>query len=249
MSDSVLPVPLRLIAVCAPLALTGCVIGFDTAALSNGRKEDGGTATGGNPAAGDMLTAPAPVADLGTSSLCFDFSTYSAGDAIPDWTDGRGTWRIMDMPAGHALGQTDASNSFGDRFVTWNGTHDWADATVSTVARLADQTNENCVVTRLQDASNFYALCLTNGLSFNSPGPAWRLKRVVDDFERTLASGSIDGSAAPHTLTLRAQGSTLTPSIDGATYGSFHDSTFVHGAMGLGTDVAGVFTLMCMGRL
>jgi hypothetical protein len=235
------------------LASSGCLIGFDPAPLT------GGAHGGGN----DGATAPAPIGDagggpasgpvpdnLGPASRCYDFSTYAEGAAVPNWVDGRGTWRTVVTQVGTLLGQTDSSSTTPARFVTWEGMDDWTDAGISAVITISERTDEVCVALHVQDADNFHALCLEKmGRRGDPPTFEWRLQRVVGGSVTTLANGGIDGGSAPHTLTLRAKGPSLTPSIDASVQPSVTDGTLTHGSVGLTTNWTGRFGMMCVVRL
>jgi hypothetical protein len=223
------------IAVCG----SGCLIGFDAGRLTGGSQGDAGTgATGGTGAA----DAPA---DLGLFAACDDFSTYTPGMQLPNWVDGRGTWRVIMMAQGKVLAQTTAGMNRNDRFVAWQNGKDYTDASISAVATIGDMTDLNCVLSRVQDASNYYALCVEDvGGRNRTPAHEWRLNRMTAGTETRLASGSI-AMMGSHTFALRVQGSTLSASVDGDAKPAVTDETLTHGSIGVSTDDSGGFTTLC----
>jgi len=216
--------PLRHLAICSPLVLSGCLLAFDADNLTGGNRTPGTT---------------------NLNALCVDFSSYPVGAPAPNWVEGSGTWRVVDRSREHVFAQTDDPTAADPAFVAWYGANDWADASVSAVTRLADYTYENCVLSRLQDKASFYALCLRQGRS----APYWKLERVVAGNATRLADGDLANGDVPHTLALRASGTTLTPTIDGSAQASVEDAQFAHGAVGVSTDGAGGFSTLCMARL
>jgi hypothetical protein len=210
---------LALIVVASP----GCLIGFDANRLTGG-------AEGG-----------APASDLGSG--CDDFSTYATGERVPNWIDGRGTWRVVLTGDGHALTQMDDVWS-GERYVAWYGGKQFTDVDVSAIVSMQASTAEACVLVRVQDASTYYALC-THAADDRHPTPEWRLNRMTGGTSTRLSSGTL-GDAASHLLGLGAHGSRLSAVVDGAQVVAYEDGTLSNGNVGVSTDWSGVFTTFCM---
>jgi hypothetical protein len=183
--------------------------------------------------------------------MCRDFAAWTAGAAVPNWVDGRGTWRITSTSQGPALGQIETTDNGGPyRFVTWDGSRRFADCTASSATVLSDQASENCVLSRVQDASNFYALCLKEASHRRQMGPPqyeWVLERVVSDSETRLAGGNLDiAPGTSHSLILNARGASLTALLDRVAQPVVIDTTYSNGAVGLATDGAGGFSTFCL---
>jgi hypothetical protein len=217
--------PVLHLTICGALALSGCLLAVDPNDLAAGNNL--GDTSGG------------------LNARCLDFSAYRAGTSAPNWIEGSGTWRIVEVSQQHALGQTAASTSSSARFVAWYDAIDWSDASVSAVVRLTNDASANCVTLRVQDKSTFYALCLMR----TGSGTYWKLERDTASSATWLAAGDIDNGDAPHTLALRARGTRLTSMIDGATRSTVEDSQLAHGALGVSTDGLGAFTAICMAQL
>jgi hypothetical protein len=229
-----------LLAVCG----SGCLIGFDAGGLTGGAANRGDAGTGGAGATGSTGGMNA-AGDLGLTAACDDFSAYTPGMPLPNWVDGRGTWRVIMMTQGKVLAQTTSSTSRNDRFVAWQGGKDYADASISAVATIADMTDLNCVLSRVQDASNYYALCVEDVGGRNRPSAhEWHLNLVSAGNETRLGSGSI-ALTSSHAFALRVQGSTLTASVDGDVKPAVTDTTLTHGSIGVSTDDSGGFTSLC----
>lgn len=219
------------------LSGSGCLIGFDADRLTSGKDA---APAGTTDAPADMASTTAP-----NGASCDDFSAYMPGTALPNWVDGRGTWRVIMNAQGKVLAQTTDGTSRNDRFVAWLGGKDYTDSSISAVATLSDMTDMNCVLVRLQDAMNYYALCVADVGGRNRPSShEWRLNLMSAGVETRLASAALTTTGA-HTLALRAQGSTLTASVDGAAKPALTDPTFTHGAIGVSTDDYGGFTSLC----
>ncbi|MDB4969799.1 MAG: hypothetical protein JWN44_5488 [Myxococcales bacterium] len=217
------------------LSGSGCLIGFDAGRLTGGAAADAGTT--------DASEAPG---DLGRLAGCDDFSSYTPGTALPNWIDGRGTWRVIMMAQTKVLAQTTASMSRNDRFLAWQAGKDYTDASISAVATVGNVADANCVLARVQDASNYYALCVQDVSGRNhSPAHEWRLNRMSADVETRLASGSIAVTDS-HSFALRVQGSSLIASVDGDPKPTIVDETLLHGALGVSTDDQGGFSTLCI---
>jgi hypothetical protein len=221
------------------LSGTGCLIGFDAGRLTGGAADGGsaspGTAGSDSPGAGDMSHSP---------TSCDDFSGYTPGMPLPNWVDGRGTWRVLMMAQGKMLAQTTSPTSRSDRFVAWQAGKDYTDASISAVATLCDQTDMNCVLARVQDATNYYALCVVDAGRNRTTSHEWRLDKVVAGVETHLAGAAITTNGS-HTIAFRVQGSTLNASVDGQGRPAVIDETFSHGLLGVSTDEAGGFMTLC----
>jgi hypothetical protein len=140
--------------------------------------------------------------------------------------------------------QTTGTNRRDDVFVAWQGGTDYADVSINATATLA-MTNVNCVLVRVQDASNYYALCMNDlGGRNGPPAQEWRLYLTSAGTDTQLGSGTI-ATTDSHTLSLRVQGSTLYPSVDGESKLPVTDGTLSHGAVGVRTDDQGGFTTLC----
>lgn len=219
------------------LSGAGCLVGFDANRLTGGGRD--AVDLGGTTAAG----APA---DLGLAAGCIDFASSTPGLALPNWIDGRGTWRVIMMAQGKVLAQTTASTSRDDRFSAWQMGQDYTDATVSAVATVGEASDMNCVLARVQDVSNYYALCLHDvGGHSSTPGHQWRLLRMSADVANELASGDVTVTSS-HTFALRVQGATLTATVDGDVKPAVTDASYTQGSLGVSTDVEGDFTSLCM---
>jgi hypothetical protein len=216
------------------LLASGCLIGFDAGSLTGGGHPSADSGTG-------MTGAADTPADMG-SSACVDFSSY-AGMPLPNWVDGRGTWRVVTMAAGNVLMQTTGTTSRHDVFVAWQGVKDYADVNISATATLAI-TNMNCVLVRIQDALNYYALCVNDVGGRGPPAQEWRLNVTSAGSDTELASGSI-ATTDTHAFSLRVQGSTLYPIVDGDAKPAVTNGTFTHGAAGVSTDDQGGFMSLC----
>jgi hypothetical protein len=212
----------------AGLLASGCLIGFDADRLTGGDAGGGSGGGSGSSAGGDL------------GGGCDNFSAYAAGAQLPDWVDGRGTWRVVLMNGAHALGQTDPGWN-GSRYVSWYDGQPFTDVDVSAVA--AAQGNEACVLARVQDASTYYAACARDGDSRHPP--EWRINLNVGGTVTRLSSGSLT-SAGAHRLSLGVRGSRLTASIDDSPAVSVDDTTLASGNVGVSSDENGAFTTYCM---
>ena len=178
------------------------------------------------------------------SSACVDFSSYT-GMPLPNWVDGRGTWRVATIAQGTVLMQTTGSMSRDDVFVAWQGGKDYGDVTIMASATLAI-TDMNCVLARVQGALDYYALCVNDVSRRNGP-PAheWRLNLSVR--RHTTRSSPAAASPSPTRTCSRCacrarcctRRSTATPSPPSPT------ATFAHGAAGVSTDDQGGFMSLC----
>jgi hypothetical protein len=218
---------------------SGCLIGFDSNRLAGGRDAGTGGAAG--------ASVPDAGADLGPS-ICDELSPYAPGVPLTNWVEGSGTWRVVVMAQGKVLIQTDNSMSRDDRFVAWRVGADVADATVSAVALLGGSTTDlNCVLVRVVDVADYYALCVQDVGGRNQPSMRqWTLLSVVGGTETQL-DGAVIPAAASHLLSLRAQGTTLTATVDGDVKTVIDDSALTHGSVGVSTDDGGGFFNLCTG--
>jgi hypothetical protein len=220
---------------------SGCLIGFDADRLTGGGDAGSGGGAHGTPdaPAADMATAPAN---------CDDLMNYMAGSQLTNWVDGRGTWRVAVMAQGKALIQTTGSTSRNDRFVAWRGAHDVADTTVRAVAVLdGNPTDLNCVLVRVLDASNYYALCVEDVGGRNRPEThQWSVYSVVAGTQTRLGGAAIP-TAASHSLSLTAQGAMLLSTVDGDAKPAVTDTALTHGFVGVATDDGGGFSSLCTG--
>lgn len=239
------PGALALSIACA-LGAAGCLIGFDGNKLRGGG--DGGA--GAIVAPEDAGSGGASV-DLGGNDAapataipaCEDFSAYATGASVAHWLDGRGAWRVVAGPP-RGLGQTTAPAQ-RTLYLGWYDATDWRDQTVTAIVNPADNNADDCVLARVTDSMNYYQLCVgPDGGRQGSPSPGWKLKKVVAGNQSFLAGGSIS-AASSHTLSLSAQGSTLTVAIDGAVKPALTDGSLASGAAGLASESTSVFTSLC----
>ncbi len=230
------------------LFASGCLIGFDSSRLTGGGETGSGGNHGGASAPADMLPAPADMGGVPVASACDDLSPYMPGAQLTDWVQNKGSWIVTMMAQGKVLIQTTSSTSRHDRFVAWRGGKDVADVTVSSVALLdGNPTDVNCVLARVADAANYYALCVENvGGHMGPQMRQWTIDSVVGGTETSLASATIP-IAPSHVLSLKVQGTTLTATVDGDTKPPVSDGALAHGFVGVSTDNGGGFFNLCTG--
>jgi hypothetical protein len=238
---------LRAIIGVSALWASGCVIGFDAGTLTGGT--GGGNNSGAADLAGNASNSTGNGADTPdmapASSACINFGAYADGTPLPNWVDGKGTWRVAATAAGKALTQTTAAVNRSDIFVGWQGGKDYADVSISAVANLGNMTDMNCVLARVQDSSNYYSLCVNESGGRHGPlTHEWRVNVMSAGTETQLGTGTIAVTAS-HTFTLRVQAGTLYPSVDGAVQLPVTDATFTHGFAGVRTDDQGGFMSLC----
>jgi hypothetical protein len=232
----VLRAVLGLIAILA----SGCLIGFDANRLTGGR--DAGSGAGAASGAADT-----PTVDMGAAA-CNVLSTYTPGQSLTNWVEGRGSWLVATTAQGKALIQTDSSSGRHDRFFAWRDAYDVADTTVSAVVMLdGNPTDLNCVMARVVDAYNYYALCVEEVGGRNGPATLqWSVYSVLQGSENELASAPI-ATALVHSLQLRTQGNMLLPTVDGVAQPAVTDDSLSDGSVGVATDNGGGFLSLCTG--
>lgn len=162
-------------------------------------------------------------------------------DAAPDWLvpalGGHGLpprWLVVQDGAGRCLQQTVADRAgihFPMALVRGFQAHDVV-GKVRLRYRGGEVDKAGGVVLRYHDAGNYYVARV------NAAEGDLRIFRVANGIRRTLPGGIVMGAtddAEWHTLEFRAEGSTLTATLDGKHTCTAHDSYFLQGGVGLWT--------------
>jgi hypothetical protein len=213
----------RACAIALCLACAGCLAGLDEKPLTSGF---------------DMarpLDLALPLVLDGGVLPCDDFSRDPAGPIAAGWSAMAGTWTVVGFGGGHAMGQQGIP---GGLSIAAEGGAGWRDlAVTATVENAAGALD--CVMARLQDANNYYALCLLGRTE-------WSITTRVGGISYSAANGTRASNLAEAKLGLDVTGSTLTAMIDGSAVGTASDGRLDHGLVGIATQGASVFPQVCV---
>ena len=205
------------------LAGAGCLAGLDEGPLTRGSD----------------MARPAdlalPLVMDGGILPCDDFAQDAVGPLAAGWREIAGKWQVVQEGSGHGLQQLGMP---GGLSIAAEGGGGWHNLDVTATVDNAGGTTD-CVMARLTDPGNYYALCLKQ-LS------TWVLVEKVDTLEYDADSGTRDGSAMTAQLELSLVDTTLTASIDGKVVSTVTDGRLDHGLAGVGSRGVSVFTRVCV---
>jgi hypothetical protein len=192
--------------------------GLDESALTNGKHVD----------------LALPLSDGGFAP-CDDFFEDALGAAPTGWNQLVGTWNVVQVANGHAMAQVGAPANV--LAVISEGEPGWRNLVVTASVETGGTTD--CVLARLQNASNYYAFCLVDGTS-------WALQANVGGVLTTLDSGPYDPGSNRYDLELRVIATQLVGSVNGMQIVTHSDSQLDHGALGVGTRAFSDFPKVCV---
>lgn len=207
---------MRLAIAAALCACAGCLSGLDEGPLTNGNRSDF-----------------AQQADGGFAP-CDDFSNDRPGVPPSGWNQLVGMWSVVQVASGHALAQIGAPDNVLN--IIREG-QNWQNLDVTASVDTGGTTD--CVLARLLDAGNYYALCLANRT-------AWTLEAHVGGVATILDQGTHDPGSGSYTLDLKVIASQLTGSISGFPVTTQSDSQIDRGAVGVGTRGLSDFPKVCV---
>lgn len=190
-------------------------------------------------AAAVVLTGLPPLAAIpraGASTvtlLAQDFEAEAPGGLPIGWTAAAGTWAVA-QDTSQVLQRTDTSTSL--KGIVATGAASWADYTVRVDARPGANNPSGMleIMARYADANNHYGLLMQQGSQ-------WYLGKKVAGVWIDLASGTFAYNTGWHTLSLTAQGTTLSATVDGASLATVTDTTFATGAIALSAKATAAF--------
>jgi hypothetical protein len=140
-------------------------------------------------------------------------------------------WAVQGANAG--LTVTASGSSYGHVYThdgwtatTSAGNSTWANYTLSVkVQPSAWASEEDCVAVRYVDANDHYAFCFVGG--------SWvGFGKIVNGTVTVLDQVPLAYTSTWHALSIVADGSTFTVTLDGASIMTVTDGTFSHGAIG-----------------
>jgi hypothetical protein len=209
------------LAIC--LACAGCLAGLDERPLTSGF---------------DMarpVDLALPLVLDGGVLPCDDFASDPVGPIAAGWSSLVGIWTVVPFGAGHSLGQQGLP---GGLSIATEGGAGWRDLTVNATVENAAGALD-CVLARVQDQDNYYALCLLQRTE-------WSITTRVGGISYTALSGTRASNQAEAMLSLDVTGPTLAAMIDGSAVGTATDSRLDHGLVGIATQGASVFPQVCV---
>lgn len=179
-----------------------------------------------------MLGSLVQHARASTTLFTDDFEAETLGAFPANWTLFSGSW-VTQSDGTQVLAQASTDTTTEKRVLA--GSASWTDYVLQVDVKPGTNAPELGLqlIARLVDANNYYSF----GLYSNT----WYLKKKVGGTQTTLATGSFAYSSQFYTLTLSAQGSTLSAAINGAARATVTDASHSGGMIGLSTKATSEF--------
>ncbi len=200
---------------------------------SGGANNTGGsvsnTATGGVPATGGASHAPIPASIPLPYADDFEDGNLSMWMLWNSSTSALGSWAIGADGTNHVLQQTNSGSS-----ATYDvgGDVAWADQKFAVKARWSTTSTVIYVSVRFNSPDGYYYLQVT-------PGSKPKIRARISGSTTDVCAGTVNFSGVAgtwYTVTLTAQGSTISADIDGTPICSGASTAILAGGIAVGTD-------------